>query len=140
LVDAFVGSWNGTARRWDIEEAMAERTDPEDLLGADVVLLASGTWDVRGIEGQLNPHMWVLLHDKAADPDLAGKPCACIALGDDRYFYTARAADHLEHYVRSHHGPLLPTLRIINAPYGQDAIVSTWAAQLLSAANSLTGN
>jgi hypothetical protein len=38
---------------------MAERTHPDDLLGADVVLLASGTWDVRGIEGQLNPHMWV---------------------------------------------------------------------------------
>jgi flavodoxin I len=80
-----------------------------------VVLLASGTWDVRGIEGQLNPHMRELLHDKAADLDLAGKPCACIALGDDRYFYTARAADHLEQFVRSHHGrALLPTLA--NAP------------------------
>jgi hypothetical protein len=59
VVDAFVGSWNRTARGWDIEEALAERTHPQDLWGADVILLASGTWDVRGIERQLNPHMWV---------------------------------------------------------------------------------
>ena len=50
----------------------------------------------RGIEGQLNPYMWVLLQDKAKNLDLAGKPCACIGLGDHRYFYTARAADHLD--------------------------------------------
>ena len=35
--------------------------------------------------------MSVLLQDKAKNLDLASKPCAAIGLGDDRYFYTARA-------------------------------------------------
>jgi hypothetical protein len=29
VVDALVGSWNGTARGWDIEEAMAEGHTPK---------------------------------------------------------------------------------------------------------------
>jgi len=37
---------------------MAEKTQPQDLLSGDVLLLASSTWNTGGIEGQLNPHMW----------------------------------------------------------------------------------
>ena len=33
----------------------------------------------------MNPHMWVLLQDKAKNLDLACKPCACIGLEDDRF-------------------------------------------------------
>ena len=44
---------------------MAEKTQPQDLLSGDILLLASATWNTGGIEGQLNPHMSVLLHDKA---------------------------------------------------------------------------
>jgi hypothetical protein len=42
----------------------------------DILLLASATWNTGSIEGQLNPHMWELLKDKAKNLDLAGKRCA----------------------------------------------------------------
>lgn len=117
-----------------IEETLAEQTQPQDLLRGDVLLLASATWNTGGIEGQLNPHMSALLQDRAKDLDLASKPCACIGLGDHRYFYTARALDHLQRYVESHHGRLIfPALRIIDEPYGQEDTVRAWGEQFVGA-------
>ena len=132
VVEALIDSLRSIAPGWEIEETMAEKAQPQDLLNGDVLLLASATWNTGGIEGQLNPHMSALLHDKAKTLDLAGKPCACIGLGDHRYFYTARAADHLQHYVKAHHGRLIvPTLRIIDEPYGQEEAVRVWGEQLV---------
>jgi flavodoxin len=134
VVDALIESLKSTMPGWDIEQTLAEKTQPQELLSGDVLLLASSTWNTGGIEGQLNPHMWALLHEKAKTLDLAGKPCACIGLGDHRYFYTARAADHLQTYVKAHHGRLIaPTLKIINEPYGQEEAVRLWGKQLLDA-------
>jgi flavodoxin I len=134
VVDALIDSLKSITADWEIEETIAEKTNSQDLLSGDVLLLASATWNTGGIEGQLNPHMWVLLHDKAKTLNLAGKPCACIGLGDHRYFYTARAADHLEHYVEAHHGRLIvPTLKITDEPYGQEEVVRVWAKQLVDA-------
>ena len=48
-----------------------------------------------GMEGQLQPHMHEFLLKRAKDVDLKGKNVAVIALGDERYYYTARAGDHL---------------------------------------------
>jgi flavodoxin I len=119
---------------------LAEKTQPQDLISGDVLLLASATWNTGGIEGQLNPHMWVLLNDRAKTLDLAGKPCACIGLGDHRYFYTARAADHLQHYVNVHRGRLIvPALKIVNEPYGQEDAVRIWGQQLVDASNQADG-
>jgi flavodoxin I len=141
VVDALIGSLKSIAPGWEIEETVAEKTQPQDLLSGDVLVLASATWNTGGIEGQLNPHMSVLLYDKARTLDLAGKPCACIGLGDHRYFYTARAADHLQHYVGVHHGRLIvPTLRIIDEPYGQEEAVSVWGKQLVDASNPADGS
>ena len=89
VVEALIDSLKSTTPGWKIKELMAEKAQPQDLLSGDVLLLASATWNTGGIEGQLNPHMWVLLHDKAKTLDLAGKPCACIGLWVHRYFYTA---------------------------------------------------
>jgi flavodoxin I len=137
VVDALVGFLKSIASGWEIEETMAEKTQPQDLLSGDVLLLASATWNTGGTEGQLNPHMSVLLHDKAKTLDLAGKPCACIGLGDHRYFYTARAADHLQHYVKAHHGRLIvPTLKIVDEPYGQEEAVRVWGKQLADVSKS----
>jgi flavodoxin len=134
VVQALIHSLKSTTPGWEIKETMAEKAQPQDLLSGDVLLLASATWNTGGIEGQLNPHMWVLLHDKAKALDLAGKPCACIGLGDHRYFYTARAADHLQHYVKAHRGRLsVPTLKIIGEPYGQEEAVRVWGKQLVDA-------
>jgi flavodoxin I len=141
VVDALIESLKSTIPGWDIEQTLAEKTQPQELLRGDVLLLASSTWNTGGIEGQLNPHMWVLLHDKAETLDLAGKPCACIGLGDHRYFYTARAADHLQHYVKAHHGRLIvPTLRIIDEPYGQEEAVRVWGKQLVDASTPADGS
>lgn len=118
VVEALIDSLKSITPGWEIEVTMAEKTQPQDLLGGDVLLLASSTWNTGSIEGQLNPHMWVLLHEKAKTLDLAGKPYACIGLGDHRYFYTVRAVDHLQPYVKAHHGRLIvPTLKIIDQPY-----------------------
>jgi flavodoxin I len=69
---------------------------------------------------------------------LAGKPCACIGLGDRRYFYTARAADHLEHYVKAHDGRLVvPTLKIVDEPYGQEEAVGDWSKRLVDVLKSI---
>jgi flavodoxin len=134
VVEALIDSLRSIIPGWKIEKTMAEKAQPQDLLRGDVLLLACATWNTGGIEGQLNPHMWLLLHDKAKTLDLAGKPCACIGLGDHRYFYTARAADHLQRYVKAHHGRLIvPTLKIIDEPYGQEEAVRVWGKQLVDA-------
>jgi flavodoxin I len=140
VVDALIGFLRSMTLGWEIEQTMAEKAQSRDLLGGDILLLASATWNTGGIEGQLNPHMSVLLHDQAKTLDLAGKPCACIGLGDHRYFYTARAADHLQHYVKAHHGRLIvPTLKIIDEPYGQEEAVRVWGKQLVYASTLADG-
>ena len=138
VVDALSDSLKSTTSGWQIEATRAEKTKPQDLLSGDVLLLASSTWNTGGVEGQLNPHMWVLLHDKAKSLDFADKPCACIGLGDHRYFYTARAADDLQHYVKVHHGRLIvPTLRITDEPYGQEEAIRVWGKQLVDASKQI---
>ncbi len=117
---------------------MAEKTQPEDLLTGALLALASATWITGGIDGQLNLHIRVLLQERASNLDLAGEPCACIELGDDRCFYTARAVDLLQDYVTGHHGRLiLPSPEIVNEPYGQEQKVQIWANQLLEASKQI---
>jgi flavodoxin I len=140
VVDTLIGSLSEFVPEWDLEKRMAEKTQPLDLLQGDVLLLASSTWNTGGIEGQLNPHMEALLQEQAKDVDLAAKPCACIGLGDHRYFYLARAGDRLQGYVKTHHGQLiLPTLTIIDEPYGQEETVREWGKQLVSASQQREG-
>jgi flavodoxin I len=116
------------------EVQRAELVKGEDLLKGDVLVLASSTWNTGNVEGQLNPHMWTLLLDRAKDVQLAGKKVACVALGDERYFYTANAAKHLEEFVASHGGNLIePTLKIVNEPFGQEKKVQEWAESLSAA-------
>jgi len=65
---------------WEIEETIAEKTHPQDLLSGDVLLLASSTWNTGGTEGQLI-HTWGFAPRQGETLDLGGKPCACIGLG-----------------------------------------------------------
>lgn len=116
-----------------VERKRAELCTPEDLLKGDLLLLACGTWNTGGIEGQLNPYMHRLLKEQAAKSDLAGKRVACVALGDERYHYTAEAKEHLEQFVRSHGGEIaVDSLVIVNEPYGQEEKVREWGRMLLS--------
>ncbi len=118
-------------KKMKVEKQQAERTKPEDLLRGDLLILASSTWNTGNVEGQLNPHMFNLLLDRAKDMTLNGKKMALIALGDERYFYRANAALHLETFTKDHGGTLVcPTLKIINEPYGQEDAINQWAQSL----------
>lgn len=110
----------------------AEEADADDLTKADVLLLASSTWNTGGREGQLNPHMFTLLHKRAKDVDLAGKPIIIIGLGDERYTFTVRAAEKLIEYIESHNGQVTgEPLRIVNEPYHQNDVVDAWAKEII---------
>ena len=117
-----------------VEVKRAEEAGPDDLTKGDVLILACGTWNTGGVEGQLNMHMDALLKERAKEVDLAKKPCAIIALGDDRYYYTGRATEHLMQFVIQHDGvtPFTPLL-IINEPYGQEEKIQKWGEKFLEA-------
>lgn len=118
---------------FDVERKRAETCGQDDFAKGDLLILASGTWNTGGVEGQLNPYMHRLLKEKCADIDLKGKDVACVALGDERYRYTAEARVHLEEFVRTHGGTLaLDSLVIVNEPYGQEEAVREWARELLT--------
>ena len=118
---------------WDIIKKRVERATSEDLSGEGVLLLASGTWNTGGIEGQLNPYMHRYLKKFAKDAELGGRKVACVGLGDDRYRYTCKSADLLEEYVQSHGGELAcEALRIVNEPYEQEDKINEWADALHS--------
>jgi flavodoxin I len=137
-IEVVLDSLHSTAPAWQTEATRAEKAQPRDLLRGDIFLLASATWNTGAVEGQLNPYMLELLHNKAKNLDLAGKACACIGLGDHRYFYEARAAELLDNYVEVHHGrPLLPTLRIVDEPYGQEETIRVWARQMVDASQNM---
>jgi len=94
----------------------AELAKPEDFSNGDILLFATSTWNTGGPEGQLNPHMFALL-ERAAAVDLTGKKVAIIGLGDDRYRYTAKAADRMDAFGRAHQGGVIERiLRLINEP------------------------
>lgn len=109
-----------------------ELAKPEDLVGADLLILASSTWNTGGIEGQLNPHMHEFVFGRAKDARLTGK-VAIIALGDERYRYLAQAGKYLRQFVETHGGTVLePQLTILNEPYGQEEKAKEWAKQLMT--------
>jgi flavodoxin I len=116
------------AKGLSVEVQQAELVKPEDFARGDVLVLGSGSWNTGGVEGQMNPYMHELLLGRAKAVDLGGRPVLLIALGDDRYFYTARSGEYMRQFVLTHNGKLLdPALMIINEPYGQESKVQRWA-------------
>ena len=126
------------ARSLQVSAQKAEQAQEKDFKNGDVLLLASSTWNTGGTEGQLNPHMHMLVRKRAKAVDLKGKPVAVLGCGDQRYFYTCRAADHLEDFVQTHGGEHIgSTLRLINETYGQEKKIEKWAEELISAIRAL---
>lgn len=136
-VDTLIDVLRTSAPGLTVEKQRAEAAQPEDLHRGSALLLASGTWNTGGTEGQLHPHMYALLKDRVKELDLKKKPCAVIALGDDHYFYTARAMEHLMQFVLQHGGQAAESLVIVNEPYGQEEKVAKWAGKLLAKIPSL---
>ncbi len=138
VVDTLCGALASIIPDLRIVRQRAEMSTPEDLQKSDILLLACGSWNTNNVEGQLQPHMYDLLTGRAADLDLKGMPAAAIGLGDDRYHFTARAAEKLTEYLTNHHAKiLLPTLKIINEPFDQTAKIEAWAKELASAISKL---
>lgn len=135
VIDALITALKKTSV--EVRTQLAEQAKAEDLLDGDVLLLASGTWNTGGIEGQMNPHMHDFLLKRSADVQLDSKKCALIALGDDRYYYTSRAGAHMRKFVVDHGGVIsCDTLTIVNDPYGQEKKVIEWSNKLLQALNT----
>jgi flavodoxin I len=110
----------------------AEEAQPEDLLKGDALILACGTWNTGGSEGQLHMRMDALLNGRAKDVDLKGKQVGLIALGDERYYFTGRATEHLIQFVMNHNGKMLGSpLLIMNDPSGQEEKVIKWGDKIL---------
>jgi len=110
----------------------AEEAQPEDLLKADVLILACGTWNTGGSEGQLHMRMDAFLNGRAKDIDLNGKQVGLISLGDERFYFTGRATEHLIQFVMNHNGKVLGSpLLIMNDPIGQEEKVQKWGEKLL---------
>ncbi len=121
-----------------ITKQKAEVTKPEDLRKSTVLILACGSWNTGNVEGQLSPYMHDLLMVRAAAENLKNIHATAIGLGDDRYYFTARSAEKLTEYLTSHNASLLlPTLKIINDPCGQEEKVKTWAKELTSCIKKL---
>ncbi len=110
-----------------------EKATAEDLAKGDLVILACGTWNADGAEGQLNPYMKMFL-DRAKDIDLSAKTLAIVGLGDERYRYTGRCIEHLQKFrMAKKAAQLLPPLLIVNDPYGQEERVRGWAKKVSEA-------
>ncbi len=138
VIDTLIAELESKAKDLRIVKQRAERTKAEDLTKSDALLLASSTWNTGNVEGQLNPHMYELTQKTAAALDLKGQPCAAIGLGDERYYFTAKAAERLTDWLKNHNGKLLlPTLKIVNEPYGQEEKIRGWARELLAQIDKL---
>lgn len=107
----------------------AELSDPEDLSGYDVVLLACGTYGHGLLE--YNMEQFVRALEKMTPSVLTGKKAAVIGLGDGKYdpYYHIESANILERLVEKHEGTLIhKTLRINKSPITQlDGTVTRWA-------------
>lgn len=112
----------------------AEQAKAEDLLQGDMTILACGTWNTTGQEGQLSPYMHEFINTIAKDVDLSNRLIAFISLGDERYFYTCRCTEHFLAFQRDHKAHmLLPPLVIANEPYDQSERILAWGEKLLAA-------
>lgn len=134
VVDVLKKYFDGEAKdQLSVTIEIAENSKVDDLTNSDMLLLASGSWNVGGREGLPNPHMEKLLVKDAKDVDLGGKECLVVGLGDSRYRETARATEHLATFINSHGGHLfVPPLVIVNEPYGQEDAVKKWGEKVLS--------
>jgi len=130
VIDAVIATLAISCPTVRVTKQRAEISKPEDMHKSDALLLACGSWNTNNAEGMLSPYMHDLLVVRAAKEDLNGMPTAVIGLGDDRYFFTAKAADRMIDYCATHNGKLLlPALKIINEPFEQTAKIQAWTEE-----------
>lgn len=90
----------------ETEVILARDVRPEHLENADVVLLASPSWDYHGDQGQ--PHEDYLIFRKVMEgKTFPNKKFAVLGLGDSTYTYFCGAVGHLEEIIKQLQGQLL---------------------------------
>lgn len=137
VVDTVISALATTCPDIRIIKQRAESSQPEDMTKSDALILACGTWNTNNVEGQPSPYMFDLLA-RSAKQELQGIPAAVIGLGDERYFFKARAADKLTEYLTAHHATIiLPALKILNEPFEQAAKILAWSKELSNALSKL---
>lgn len=138
VVDTLIAALAKSVPDLLIKKQRAETAKAEDLTKESMLLLACGSWNTGNVEGQLQPQMHELLMARAGTLELKGMPVAAIGLGDERYYFTAKAADKLTDYLSTHGGKiLLPTLKVVNEPFDQVSKVEAWAKELATAIKKL---
>lgn len=107
----------------------AELSEPKELLGQDLCVLASPTYG----HGLMQYHM-VAFAKGMEGLDLNGRSCAVIGLGDDKYdaYYNVESASLLEEVIRKANGKLaLRSLRINKSPVPHlEGKIKKWAEKL----------
>lgn len=130
VIDTIIEALASLCPNLRVTKQRAESSGAEDLQKGDAVLLACGSWNTNNTEGQLSPFMHEFITVKCAKEDLKGKPIAVIGLGDERYFFQARAGDKLGEYVTTHGGNLiLPIFKVVNDPFDQTTKIQAWAKE-----------
>ncbi|MEQ1849287.1 MAG: flavodoxin family protein [Candidatus Peribacteraceae bacterium] len=130
VVDALKTLWE--AKGHTCRLVRAEKSTANDFQDCDLLVLASGTWNTGGQEGNLNPHMHTLLFEKLTTIDMSQKPVALISLGDSRYYFTTRCTEHFMRFLKTANGkPLSPPLIIVNEPYDQEERIATWGQKII---------
>ncbi len=117
----------------EVTTTRCEKAMAADLTKGDLTILACGTWNADGVEGQLNPHMRAFF-DRVKEADVSRTTLAIVGLGDARYRYTGRCIEHLQKFrMAKKAAQLLPPLLIVNEPYGQEERVRGWAQKVIAA-------
>ncbi len=138
VIDTVIQALEKDEKDLRINKQKIECTSEEDLHKYQVIIFACGSWNTENIEGQLSPYMHEFIHKKAVDTQLSGVYAAAIGLGDDRYHFTAKAADHLTDFLQKHHATIIvPTMKIINDPYDQINKIQSWAQELSAVLKTL---
>lgn len=108
----------------------AEKSQPEDLRLAEVVILASPTYG----HGILERYMEAFVK-KLKKMDFAGQEMAVVGVGEPKYElqYHIESANILEQLIQNQNGQLLlPSLRISGTPVRfLDTLIPHWSKMLI---------
>ena len=79
---------------------------PADFAAADLIILASPSWDYESLEGQPHPDYRPFM-EGIKDQKFAAKKFAVVGLGDSSYTYFCGAVNVLEDFIKNIGGTLL---------------------------------
>lgn len=100
----------------------------DEISKADLIILASPSWDYAGKEGQPHEDFNALLKEFEGKT-LDGKPFAILGLGDTNYTHYCGAVDVFEEYVKRLNAKLaIPSLRIDRYYQNQESLslIQAW--------------